>query len=87
MAMFNLKDSEDIKIDGCKTNSSTLVEGEALKRIEVKDSFAVTPPAKSVESPKRTFLSLLTEHLVPVILGIPVALLVAYLIWRFGWTS
>jgi len=40
MAMFNLKDSEDIKINRSSTTSDVLIEGEGLKRVEADDCHA-----------------------------------------------
>ena len=36
MAMFELKDSEDIKTLECSTTAETLIKGEGVKRLEAE---------------------------------------------------
>jgi hypothetical protein len=85
MAMFDLKDSEDIKISDCHTDSSTLVIGEGLKRIEAHSSSAITGPAPVSRKPR--ILGFLINHTAASLVSLGIGLLIAYLTYRFGWTS
>lgn len=48
MAMFEFKDSEDIKASGCTTTSDSLIKGERLKRVEAEDCHAGVGSAPNV---------------------------------------
>ncbi|MBM1183491.1 hypothetical protein [Pseudomonas lundensis] len=87
MAMFDLKDSEDIKLTECHTDSSKLVQGEGLKRLEVADSSAFATRSDSPLPPKRSILRFFAENLLTSLLGLVVALIAGYLLWRLGWTG
>lgn len=87
MAMFDLKDSEDIKLTECHTDSSKLVQGEGLKRLEVADSSAFATRPDSPLPPKRSILRFFAENLLTSLLGLVVALIAGYLLWRLGWTG
>ncbi|NWC07209.1 hypothetical protein [Pseudomonas sp. G1002] len=87
MAMFDLKDSEDIKLTNCHTDSSKLVSGERLKRLEVADSSAFAMQPDPSLPPKRSFFRFFAENILTSLLGLVVALIAGYLLWRFGWTG
>lgn len=87
MAMFDLKDSEDIKITECHTDSPTLLKGEKIKRLDVADSSAFTQHSGLPAAPRPSILRFLSKHLFATCLTIASGLLVAYLVWRFGWTK
>lgn len=87
MAMFDLKDSEDIKLTACHTDSPTLLKGERINRLEVADSSAFTPHSGLPAAPRRSILRILSKHLLATFLTIASGLFVAYLGWRFGWTK
>lgn len=86
MAMFDLKDSEDIKLTDCHTDSSTLVRGERLKRLEVSGSSALARPVSPMP-PKRSILGFFVENLITSLLTLVVSLIAGYLLWRFGWAG
>lgn len=83
MAMFDLKDSEDIKLKECHTDSPTLVKGDGLKRLEVENSSARTPTPQ----PKRKVLAFLLNHLLSAFLALAVTVIGGYLIYTLGWTG
>lgn len=87
MAMFDLKDSEDINLTGCHTDSQELVRGEGLKRLDVADSSAFASQPDSPLSPKPSVRQVLAQHILASFFGLLVALIAGYLLWRFGWTS
>jgi uncharacterized protein YcgI (DUF1989 family) len=37
MAMFEIDDSEDVKLTRCKTDTETLVKGKGLHRLDAED--------------------------------------------------
>jgi len=43
MAMFDFKDSEDIKAKNCTTTADALMKGERLKRVEAENCHAGNP--------------------------------------------
>ena len=83
MAMFDLKDSEDIKLSECHTDSPTLVKGEGLKRLEVENSSAFASNLK----PKRKVLTYLLDHLFAACLSLAGTVAAGFLIYRLGWTG
>lgn len=87
MAMFDLKDSEDIKLTDCHTDSATLVKGERLKRLEVADSSALSMRSDSPLQPKRSILRFFAENILKSFLSLVGALVAGYLIWWFGWAG
>ena len=84
MAMFDLKDSEDIKLNECHTDSPILIKGEGLKRLEVENSSAFATPQ---QQSKHKVLGFLIEHLLSSGLSLVVAVVGGYLIYRLGWTG
>lgn len=87
MAMFDLKDSEDIKLTNCHTDSSKLISGERLKRLEVADSSAIAMQPDPPLVAKHRFFRFFAENLLTSLLGLVMALIAGYLLWRFGWTG
>lgn len=83
MAMFDLKDSEDIKLSECHTDSQTLLKGESLKRVQVENSSSFGGSQK----PRRKVITFLLNHLLSTILGLAVTVAGGYLIYIFGWTG
>lgn len=83
MPMFDLKDSEDIKLTECHTDSSTLVKGDGLKRLEVSNSSA----SGSLGRSKPKVLSWFIDHVVTSVLGLVVTVVGGYLVYWFGWTG
>lgn len=82
MAMFDLKDSEDIHIDNAKTNSETLLKGQGLRKLVVKNSIAGAGLATKLGVKVITLRIIVC---IVTLIGFP--LLVAYLAWKFGWTG
>jgi len=85
MAMFDLKDSEDIKLSQCHTDSSTLVKGDGVSRLEAENCSAL-----SSSTPKKTkskILEFLSKHLISTTLSLAVTLVGAYFTYKFGWTG
>lgn len=88
MAMFDLKDTEDAKITGCHTDSSTLVKGDKVKRLEVADSSAFAQPLASPRKPKWRILEWVAKHvLASLLIAVLGGIIVAYCSFRFGWTK
>jgi hypothetical protein len=83
MAMFDLKDSEDIKLSECHTDSPTLIKGEGLKRLEVDSSSAFT----EIQQPKPKVITFLLDHLFAACLSLAVTVAGGYMIFEFGWTG
>lgn len=52
MAMLDLEDSSDIKVNNSHTSSETLLKGRRLERVEVNDSTAGNGPLRSNEAGK-----------------------------------
>jgi hypothetical protein len=82
MAMFDLKDSEDIKLTDCHTDAKTLVKGEGLKRLEVDKSSA----SASVR-PKFNLMQFFLNHLLATCLSVLATVVGGYFIFWFGWTG
>lgn len=87
MAMFDLKNSEDIKLTGCHTDSSTLVKGENLPRLEATDCSAFAQHRADPVTPKRSLRQFFAENLFTACLGFIFSLIAAYLVFRLGWTG
>ncbi len=82
MAMFDLKDSEDINLKRCHTDDPTLVKGEGLKRLEVSDS-TVFKAAPEYAKPK--WYRFLLTHMLKIAGALITGLILSYLTYKFGW--
>lgn len=87
MAMFDLKDSEDIKLTECHTDSSQLVRGDGLKRLEVADSTALAKRTGPPLPPERKILRFIAKNVFASLVSLAVALIAGYLLWRLGWSG
>ncbi|MNJ44789.1 hypothetical protein D3C77_398550 [compost metagenome] len=60
MAMFELEDSEDVKISRCKTDSETLIKGKGLPNLKVKDCEAGHDRTAHSEGRRKVFAWIMT---------------------------
>lgn len=88
MAMFELKDSEDIKTLECSTTAETLIKGEGVKRLEAEKCTAGVPLAAPISTLEKLdwwrkasdwFLEELAKAPVRIVVGLVVALSVPLL--------
>lgn len=94
MAMFDLKDSSDVKLDGCQTTSETLLSGQNVKGVVATDckagvsDFSQSPPLPSPRiSRLRKVLNFMVGQIWSLSLGVVVAIVAAVVIFRFGLTQ
>lgn len=84
MAMFEFKDSEDIKASHCSTTAKTLMKGEGLKRVDVDNCQAgdqsVVPAAPDAPSRWRKIWDWFVEGFAKAPSGIVVAVIVAIVV-------
>ncbi|WP_130872441.1 hypothetical protein [Pseudomonas bubulae] len=91
MAMFDLRDSSEIKLERCQTTSETLLSGENVKDVVATDCKAgasvisQSPPLPPVPiSSLRKALNFAMGQLWALGLGILIAVVAAVVIFRFG---
>ncbi|WLG31929.1 hypothetical protein PSH85_16330 [Pseudomonas simiae] len=76
MAMFEIDDSEEVKLLRCKTDAETLVKGKGLHGLHAEDCNAT---GSSSPSKKKK-----TREIVSWVLGIVATVIGAYLVKMFG---
>jgi len=80
MAMFDLKDCDDAKLERCKTSSETLVKAENSQGLHALDCEAATP---NVATPKphwsKRALSWCLNNMTQIIVGLIIAAVGSYL--------
>jgi len=76
MAMFDLKDSDDVKIKDCHTKSETLVSGSGLNRLHVEGSRSGKKEISPVEKRAATAkcFSFVVRYAWQIVSGIIVAI-------------
>lgn len=87
MAMFDFKDSEDIKAKDCKTTADVFMRGERLKRVEAENCHAgiqksIDPVPKSPEKLISKVRLWIVENAIRTVISgvgaVVVAVIVAY---------
>jgi len=76
MAMFEIDDSEDVKLLRCKTDTETLIKGKGLPRLHAEDC-SVTHNSNSTEKYK-------ARKVIAWVFSIVAMVIAAYLINLFG---
>jgi len=79
--MFDLSDCEDVSLRGNETTGAKLLRAERTKRIQAENNRA---GRDSNESSNDTFEGAL-KNVAKWIGSVLTALLVAYIVYRFGW--
>ncbi|TFF58271.1 MULTISPECIES: hypothetical protein [Comamonas] len=100
MALLDLEDSSDIKVNNSHTSAETLLKGRRVKRVELNDSTAGINPLISNEAVKpesgkedsagappsgKSDGGQLWKLFGKALWAIIPSLVVAYLVYRFGW--
>jgi len=79
--MFELEDSEDIKLERCRTDTGTVLKGRQLTNVEALDCEAIQPlsPSKANESRVFKILGLSVGWLMTIVSGVIVTVITAWL--------